>query len=98
MQKNSKFRRIFAKKRAARQIAILDSLLALEASNFDQISEQLNMAAPVQLVFRDCLIECAYFGLVSDGLISYRPRQRRADCTALVAGIRLSEIKEIKLI
>jgi hypothetical protein len=96
--KKSKFRRIFAKKRVARQIAISGSFLALDTSNFDQISEWLNRAAPVQLIFHDRSIDCNAFGLVANGLISYRPRQRRADCTALVAAIRLSEIKGIKLI
>jgi hypothetical protein len=96
--KKSKFLKIFAQKRKFRRVSIFGALLALDAENPEQITEWLNRAAPVKIIFADCSIECNAFGLVANGLISYRPRQRRADCTALVAGIRLSEIKGIKLI
>jgi hypothetical protein len=58
----------------------------------------LNQAAPVAIDLGNGPIECSGFGSIMGEKISYRPQNRRADCTAVVGGINISDIKSIELI
>jgi hypothetical protein len=60
----------------------------------------LNRAAPIKIDLGNGWIECNGFVSVHAELnmLSYRPRNHRSDCTALLGGISLPNIKSIKLI
>jgi hypothetical protein len=109
IRKGELFRKIFAKKTAWRLTALDDAragLLFLALFRGDQpglssgIVRDLNQAAPVAINLGNGWIECNGFGLVHPKLnmLSYRPRNHRSDCTALRGGIKLTEVKSIKLI
>jgi hypothetical protein len=112
--KQARYRKIFAKSRKLRYLSAsyaidlmkFPQLFArfsnngamVEWSKDQAIIEYLNKAAPIAIDMGHGWIKCNSFGSIQDELISYRPRERRKDCTALVIGIRLSEIKRIKII
>lgn len=101
--KKAKYRKIFAKQRKARWIALSCATSLIKANPDAEFADGiltsiLNRAAPVAIDLGQGWINCLRFGMVADGLISYRPVQRRQDCTALVSGLRLNAIKQIKII
>jgi hypothetical protein len=103
MNKQTLYRKIFAKNRRYRWLSASKALEIIDPSNSSEFLlklavDYLNHAAPVAINMGNGWIECNSFGTINNDLIPYRPRDRRKDCTALVAGIRLSAIKKIKLI
>ena len=106
IKKRELFRKIFAKRRVREDrlemvidLLIVSNMLSIEA-NSTAIIRLLNQAAPVALDLGSGWIECNGFGSVHPKLnmLSYRPHNHRSDCTALLGGISLPNIKSIKLI
>jgi hypothetical protein len=103
MDKKTLYRKIFARNRSYRSYSASQALetLRLEKPSVFLLglaTDYLNNAAPVAIDMGNGWIKCDKFGGVENDLISYRPRSRRKDCTALVIGIRLSAVKKIKII
>jgi hypothetical protein len=101
--KQFRYRKIFAKKRLERHLAVQIAIVGMAGDSGDSFASQwatifLNVAAPLAIDLGNGWIKCNSFGAIQDGIIPYHPRERRKDCTALVIGIRLLEIKRIKII
>ena len=106
IKKRELFHKIFAQRRIREDrlemvidLLIVTNMLSIEASS-TAIIRLLNQAAPVALDLGNGWIECNGFGSVHPKLnmLSYRPRNHRSDCTALLGGISLPNIKRAKLI
>jgi hypothetical protein len=108
IKKSELFRMVFGKKGLEGRIeALVVALSGLKViSVYDAVArltleraicQDLNQAAPVAIDLGNGPIACASFGSAQNGKVSYRPLYRRPDCTALVGGINLSDIKSITL-
>jgi hypothetical protein len=103
-KKREKFLRLFAPQREQRDFAVRAVLRGLEV--WDPFKDGssgyiywLNKAAPIAINLGNGHIQCSKFGLIQDGLISYQPYQPRANSgNAFLGGIRIKNIKSIKLI
>ena len=106
IRKRELFRKVFAESRRLRCSSLQRALSRLDyidsylAYPIGSIVRLLNQAAPVKINLGNGWIECNSFGSVHGELnmLSYRARNHRADCNALVGGIKLASIKGAKLI
>jgi hypothetical protein len=104
--KGELFRKVFAESRRLRASSLQRSLGRLDytgsylAYPVGSIIRLLNQAAPIKINLGNGWIECNSLGSVHGELnmLSYRARNHRADCNALVGGIKLASIKGAKLI
>jgi hypothetical protein len=95
ISKSQLFHKIFTERRRPRE-SLLQA--ALEKISDQDSAFYLNRAAPVAIDLGRGFIECDRFGSILEGLMSYRPRDRHPDCTALIGSISLEHIKNIKVI
>jgi hypothetical protein len=107
IKKGELFGKIFAESRRLRSIRLERALAMLDyvdscylAYPIGSILSLLNRAAPIKIDLGNGWIECSSFGCIHGELnmLSYRPRNHRSDCTALLGGISLPNIKRAKLI
>jgi hypothetical protein len=101
IKKRELFRKIFAKRRIREdRLDRAMTCLSFFGPHDKTAAKLLNQAAPVALDLGNGWIECNGFGSVHAELnmLSYRPRNHRSDCTALLGGISLPNIKRARLI
>jgi hypothetical protein len=111
-QRNKKgelFRKTFAEKRR-RQMWLRGFRLNSAMDHLREFPESpkypgwllnlLNRAAPIKIDLGNGWIECNSFGSIHAelGMISYRSRNHRSGCNALLGGIKLANIKGAELI
>ena len=96
---------MFAESRRLRLAGLMGALDTLSTpvlphSEYSVVLAQLNWAAPIKIDLGNGWIECDKFGSIHDelGMVSYRARNHRADCNALLGGVKLASIKGAKLI
>jgi hypothetical protein len=106
IRKRESFRKVFAESRRLRCSSLQRALGRLDYTDsylaypIGSIIRLLNQAAPIKINLGNGWVECDKLGSIHDelGMVSYRARNHRADCNALLGGIKLANIKGAKLI
>ena len=107
IKKGELFRKVFAESRRMRSIRLGKAMDLLSYADpiplaywANPLLVLLNRAAPIKIDLGNGWIECNSFGSIHPELdmVSYRSRNHRSGCNALLGGIKLANIKGAKLI
>ena len=107
IKKGELFRKIFVESRQMRSLRLAKAMDLLSYADpmysaywANPLLALLNRAAPVKIDLGSGWIDCNSFGSVHAelGMISYRSRNHRSGCNALLGGIKLANIKGAELI